>query len=190
MDETDVRTDQSKRGKSTAARSVIVNAAGSRRGHCKGKPGPKGAAAANGAAHRGGRVGGWKPVGGKDGLPPGKLDRGQAIATKSSAKISFAGGTRGDGKALSPHIMSNQPLSAEELSAAPQGTALDKSGKLVPATFNVNTSGGMLEDDMIMWINGIAIPSTAVTPQQRGMACFDGLGQHHAFKVVQAAWNG
>eukprot|EP00966_Prymnesium_polylepis_P141392 3265232-Prymnesium_polylepis.2 len=37
MDETDVRTDQSKRGKSQSTRSVIVNKAGSRRGHSKGK---------------------------------------------------------------------------------------------------------------------------------------------------------
>ena len=42
MDETDVRTDQSKRGKSVETRSVIVNAPGSRLGHSKGKTGPQG----------------------------------------------------------------------------------------------------------------------------------------------------
>ena len=40
MDETDVRTDQSKRGKSMVTRSVTVNQAGSRRGHASGKRGP------------------------------------------------------------------------------------------------------------------------------------------------------
>ena len=39
MDETDVRTDQSKRGKSKESRSVLVNAPGSRLGHSKGKSG-------------------------------------------------------------------------------------------------------------------------------------------------------
>eukprot|EP00966_Prymnesium_polylepis_P173880 4022766-Prymnesium_polylepis.1 len=186
MDETDVRTDQAKRGKSVATRSVIVNAPGSRRGHSKGKSGKKAAA----TSHRGGYAAGSKQVGGKQGLPAGKLDTASAIATKSAGKISFAGATRGDGKALSPHIMSDHPLSTEELGSAPCGTALDSSGKLVPATFNVNTSGGMLEDDMVMWMTDTAIPSTTVTPEQRGMACFDGLGQHHAFKVVQVADKG
>eukprot|EP00966_Prymnesium_polylepis_P002512 57911-Prymnesium_polylepis.1 len=101
MDETDVRTDQSKRGKSTATRSVIVNQAGSRRGHSKGKaPGRKPTTSTKKLAklHRGGRAEGSKKVGGKDGLMPGQLDRGDALATKSSAKISFAGGTVGNGK--------------------------------------------------------------------------------------------
>eukprot|EP00966_Prymnesium_polylepis_P252084 5827843-Prymnesium_polylepis.2 len=45
MDETDARADQSKRGKSQATRSLIINQAGSRHGHSKAKPGrkPKGA---------------------------------------------------------------------------------------------------------------------------------------------------
>eukprot|EP00966_Prymnesium_polylepis_P112932 2612049-Prymnesium_polylepis.1 len=68
MDETDVRTDQTKRGKSAANRSVIVNAPGSRRGHAKGKAGRKSIF----KLHRGGRAGGSKKVGGKDGLKPGQ----------------------------------------------------------------------------------------------------------------------
>ena len=181
MDETDVRTDQSKRGKSKESRSVLVNAPGSRLGHSKGKSGPRPSI----QNHRGGAVGGSIKVGGKQGLKPGQLDRGDAIATKSSAKISFAGGTRGDGKSLSPHIMANHPLSTEELCSAPDGTARDASGHPVPATFNVNTSGGMLEPDMLIWLRKIASPSApTVTPQSRGIICLDGLGQHHTFNVV------
>ena len=184
MDETDVRTDQSKRGKSKESRSVIINAPGSRMGHSKGKSGRQPTV----KTHRGGQAGGSKKVGGKQGLKPGKLDRGDAIATKSAAKISFAGGTRGDGKSLSPHIMANHPLSTEELSSAPDGTARDASGNIVPATFNVNTSGGMLEDDMVIWLKQIAAPSApTVTPQNRGMICLDGLGQHHTFQVVSTS---
>ena len=60
----------------------------------------------------------------------------------------------------------------------------DCNGELVPAAFNVNSSGGMLVEDMLNWTDRIAVPSTGVTPTNRGMACLDGLGQHHAFKVV------
>ena len=185
MDETDVRTDQSKRGKSTATRSVIVNQAGSRRGHSQGKRGPAPKAAKT--AHRGGRAGGSRRVGGKDGLAPGQLDRGDALATKSSSKISFAGGTLGNRKSLSPHIMANHPLTTEELDSAPLGTARDADGHAIPATFNVNTSGGMLEADMLKWIEEIAAPSARATAQARGILCLDGLQQHHSFNVVQKA---
>jgi hypothetical protein len=184
MDETDVRTDQSKRGKSQATRSVTVNKPGSRRGHSKGKRGAPSKNAAK-TAHRGGRASGSKRAGGKDGLAPGQLDRGDALATKSSSKISFAGGTLGNRKALSPHIMANHPLTTEELDSAPVGTARDADGLNIPATFNVNTSGGMLEDDMLMWLEQIAAPAARPTPQARGILCLDGLGQHHTFKVVQ-----
>eukprot|EP00966_Prymnesium_polylepis_P276652 6391474-Prymnesium_polylepis.2 len=170
MDETDVRTDQSKRGKSAATRSVIVNEAASRRGHAKGKPaGRKPTTSTKKLAklHRGGRAEGSQRVGGKDGLKPGQLDRGDALATKSSAKISFAGGTLGNGKSLSPHVMANHPLSPEELDSAPLGTARDADGCEIPATFNVNKSGGMMEDDMLIWLRKIAAPSTRATPRAR-----------------------
>ena len=186
MDETDVRTDQSKRGKSQATRSVTVNKAGSRHGHAKGKRGPAPKASAK-KAHRGGRAGGSKRAGGKDGLAPGQLDRGDALATKSSSKISFAGGTLGNGKSLSPHIMANHPLTPEELDSAPLGTARDTDGHEILATFNVNTSGGMLEDDMLIWGEKIAAPAARTTAQKRGIWCLDGLGQHHSFKVVKKA---
>ena len=188
MDETDVRTDQSKRGKSPATRSVIINKAGSRHGHSKGKTGRKPKAGITKRPHRGGSVGSSMKVGGKDGLKEGQLDRGDALATKSSSKISFAGGTIGNGKAMSPHIMANRPLTTEELDMAPLGTARDSSGNEIPATFNVNSSGGMLEDDMLIWLDrNIAAPSSRATPTNRGILGLDGLGQHHTFKVVQRA---
>eukprot|EP00966_Prymnesium_polylepis_P174459 4036573-Prymnesium_polylepis.1 len=174
MDETDVRTDQSKRGKSQGTRSVILNEPGSRSGHSKCKCGRK-----------------------KDKDPrrrtavarllPGQLDRDDALATKSSSKISFAGGTLGNGQSLSPHVMANHPLSAEEIDSAPVGTARDASGQPIAATFNVNTSGGMLEDDMLKWAEGIAAPSGRATKGKRGIWCLDGLGQHHSYKVVKKA---
>ena len=102
-------------------------------------------------------------------------------------KISYAGGRLGNGKSLSPHIMSDHPLSPEEVAAAPTGTARDADGNAIQATFNVNQSGGMLEDDMLIWGEQIAAPSARATRQKRGIWCFDGLGQHHAFKVVQKA---
>lgn len=192
MDETDVRTDQSKRGKSTGTRSVIVNAPGSRGGHSKAKTGRKPTKTIEkkqraAKAQRGGYVGGSKKVGGKMGLKPGQLDRGDAIASKSSSKMSFAGGTKGNGKSLSPHIMANRPLTPEELDSAPVGTARDASGSPVQATFNVNTSGGMLEADMLIWGEQIAARSARTSPEKRGIWALDGLGQHHTFKVVQKA---
>eukprot|EP00966_Prymnesium_polylepis_P252085 5827843-Prymnesium_polylepis.3 len=75
----------------------------------------------------------------------------------------------------------------EELESAPVGTARDTSGAPIPATFNVNASGGMLEDDMLMWGTQIGAPSGRATPEKRGIWCLDGLGQHHTFKVVQMA---
>jgi hypothetical protein len=189
MDETDVRKDQTKRGKSAGTRSVIVNAPGSRRGHGKGKSGrkPKAASGSKPSLHRGGRAGGSAKIGGKHGLKPGQLDKPDALATKGSTKKSFAGGTLGNGRSLSPHIMADHPLTADELALAPVGTARDASGKPIPATFNINSSGGMLEGDMLKWAEEIAAPSARATPQARGIWCFDGLQQHHSFKVVQKA---
>ena len=43
----------------------------------------------------------------------------------------------------------------------------------------------MLESDMLKFIDDIAVPSTGVTYDDRGMFCMDGLGQHHSFKVVE-----
>ena len=197
MDETDVRTDQTKRGHGQAARGVLAQAPGSRCGHSHGKRGRKpaeqgpsddsgepSAKRPKASAHRGGFAG--SKEGGKDGSYEGEIDKGNALATKSASKISFAGGTRGDSKSLSPHIMSDHPLSPEELDHGPVGTARDTStGEIIPASFNVNSSGGMLEDDMIMWLDRIAAPSTGCTPTNRGMQCVDGLGQHHSYKVIK-----
>jgi hypothetical protein len=184
MDETDVRTDQSKRAKSPGARSVIVNKAGSRRGHGKGKAGRKPKAGIS-ALHRGGSVHSSRKVGGKQGLKEGQLDRGDALATKSSSKISFAGTVFGNGKSGSPHIMADHPLSLGELDSAPTGTVRDAAGNAISASFNVNPSGGMLEGDMLIWCDKIVAPSGRAKPGARGIAGLDGLGQHHTFKVVQ-----
>mmetsp|Transcript_10295 Transcript_10295/g.30501 ORF Transcript_10295/g.30501 Transcript_10295/m.30501 type:complete len:454 (-) Transcript_10295:36-1397(-) len=81
--------------------------------------------------------------------------------------------------------MANRPLSVEELDSAPVGTACDPSGNRVQATFNVNASGGMLEDDMLMWSSEIVAHSSRATRQARVIVGLDGLGQHHTFKVVQ-----
>ena len=96
MDETDVRTDQTKRGHSAAARSVRTQEAGSRCGHGKGKRGREpgkdsaaGSAPPRKKAHRGGFADN-KKEGGKMGSRPGELDKGDALVTKSAAKISFA----------------------------------------------------------------------------------------------------
>jgi len=188
MDETDVRTDQTKRGHSAAARSVRTQAPGSRRGHSKGEAGRKptsGGITKKSKPHRGGFADN-KRVGGKRGPRPGETDQGDALVTKSASKISFAGGTRGDSKSLSPLVMSDHPLSPEELDCAPVGTARNaQTGELVPAAFNINKSGGMESADMLIWIDRIAVPSTGTTATNRGMACLDGLGQHHSFPVVQ-----
>jgi hypothetical protein len=63
--------------------------------------------------------------------------------------------------------MANHPLSPEELDSAPLGTARDVNGNEIPATFNVNKSGGMLEDDMLIWLEQIASPSARATPRAR-----------------------
>ena len=62
----------------------------------------------------------------------------------------------------------------------------DKDGQLVLAAYNINTSGGMEQPDMLKWLNDIAVPATKVTPEKRGVACLDGLGQHHHFDFVRA----
>eukprot|EP00966_Prymnesium_polylepis_P330289 7385948-Prymnesium_polylepis.1 len=167
MNETDVRADQSKRGKSAGSRSVIVNAPGSRAGHSKGKSGMRKTISQQKNPHRGGYAGGSQKVGGKQGLKPGQLDRGDALSTKSASKTSYAGGRLGNGKSLSPHIMSDHPLSAKEFDAAPTGTARDADGNAIAATYNINTSGGMLEPDMLIWGGQIAAPSARATPQKR-----------------------
>ena len=100
-------------------------------------------------------------------LYPGEIDLGNSICTKSSSKYSFAGGTKGNGKSLSPLVMADHPISMEELDSAPVGTALDQQGKPVPPAFNINKSGGMEKEDMLIWLKKIAIPSTAVTPTAR-----------------------
>jgi len=184
MDETDVRTDQTKRGKSQANRGVKAQAAGSRRGHSKRKPGrqPKGAISKGGSVKKRDRSQ-------HANRQPDEMDHGDALVTKAASKISFAGGTLGNGKSLPAYIMSDHPLSQDELAAAPQGTAVDPEGRLLNAVFNVNSSGGMEKADMVKWTRQIAIPATGVTPENRGMLCQDGLGQHYAFEVVQTCVN-
>ena len=113
-------------------------------------------------------------VGGRFGLRPREIDAGNAIASKSAAKITFVGGT----------TASEYPLSTEELDAAPQGTVRDSEGKLILAGYTINTSGGMESVDMTKWFNQIAHPAMKTTPTLRGMQCADGLGQHHKFGIV------
>ena len=125
-------------------------------------------------------------MGGKTGSFEGEADKGNALVTKSATKISFAGGSLGDGKSISPYIMSDHPLSMQELDHAPIGSALNPdTGEKVPAGWNINASGGMEINDMVKWIAEIAQPSTGCTPTNRGMACLDGLGQHHHYLVVK-----
>lgn len=192
MDEKDVRADQTKRGRSAAMRSVKCQAPGSRHGHGKGVAGRKRkceSESESGLVHGPVKVakGGFKEsgkVGGRFGLRPGEIDAGNAIATKSASKITFVGGTTGSGKALPPFILSDHPLSTEELDAAPQGTVRDSEGKLIPAGFTINKSGGMESVDMTKWFNEIAHPAMKTTQTLRGMQCADGLGQHHKFGIV------
>eukprot|EP00966_Prymnesium_polylepis_P198024 4588741-Prymnesium_polylepis.1 len=81
--------------------------------------------------------------------------------------------------------MANHPLSVGELDSAPVGTVRDASGNAIQASFNVNKSGGMLEEDMLIWSDKIVAPAGRATQEARGIAALDGLGQHHTFKVVQ-----
>jgi len=192
MDETDVRQDQTKRGKPAAIRSVRAQAPGSRAGHgkavCGRRPREGDEQKSNKKPRRGGFVDNKPTTSGKHGARPGEVDMGTSLVTKSASKISFAGGTRGDSKSLSPLIISDHPLSAAELDAAPCGTARNPvTGELVRADFSINGSGGMETPDMIKWLVNIAAPSTGCTPTNRGMMALDGLGQHHSYPVIKKA---
>ena len=128
---------------------------------------------------------GWADNQKLGGKRKGQADNGDVLVTKSASKISFAGGTVGNGRSLSAFVMSDHPLSVEELGYAPVGTARDSQGSLVQPAFNINKSGGMETADMLIWTDKIGVPSTGVTPTNRGMACLDGLGQHHGFAAIQ-----
>lgn len=183
MDETDVRSDQTKRGHATSSRSVRCQAPASRAGHGQKASGKRKADATPAKA-------GWAGKKRKvmhSTVHEGEIDKGDCLATKNASKHSWAGGTLGNGDCLSPLIMASGPITAEELASAPEGTARDANGNIVPATFNVNSkrTGGMISEDMLIWVHKIAIPSTGVTPTNRGMSCMDGLGSHHSFEVVK-----
>ena len=182
MDETDVRSDQTKRQRSMAARSVLCHAPASRKGHCSAKAGRKGKVL---NAQKGGFVEQHSARKHSSGI-----DKGDLIVTKSASKFSWAGGSLGNGQSLSPLVMSKNPLTAEQLDAGPKGTAMDESVSppcIIPAAFNINNSGGMEKADMGIFLHKIALPSSGVTPTNRGMLCLDGLGQHHCFQVVTEA---
>lgn len=175
MDETDVRTDQTKRGRSLAARSVKAHTPGSRRGHRD---------ASRGKQPKSSKKKGGFAKGSKERKTSG--DQGAALATKSAAKNSWAGGTLGNGKSVSPYIMADHPIEQGVLDAAPVGTAMHHgTGLPIPAAWNINKSGGMETDDMPIYVDRLAVPATGVTPTNRGMFAMDGLGQHHSYKTVK-----
>ena len=159
--------------------SVQCHAPGTRCGHKRARSGR--AATVDGVKKM--RTGGFVPE-----VAETSKDDGAVLSTKSAAKQSWCGGRLGDGKSVSPYIISDHPLDVAVLAAAPVGTAYDMTVNppvRVPAAFNINKSGGMEKADMVKYIDEIAVPSTGVTPTNRGMFCMDGLGQHHCFDVVK-----
>lgn len=184
MDETDVRDDQSKRHRSAAERSVVLHEPASRCGHRKGVAGRKGSAE---TAQKRGFVS-------KQAAAQRPKDDGQVLSKKSARKISFAGGTLGNGECFAPMIISDQSYTADELRAGPRGTVRvvdqDQSsptyGQVIPqrAEYVVNASGGMESDDYLTYLDKIVIPGTQVKPDRRGILCADGLQQHHSFKAI------
>jgi hypothetical protein len=190
MDETDVRVDQSKKGRMAEARSVTLCAPGSRKGAHKAERGRKTGIK---ASSKKGFI-----EGAKIGRQRAKaVDDGQALSSKSAHKTSFAAGTIGNGNALAPLILSDRPLTLEELQAAPRGTVrvLDRdpesatSGDVIRqrAEYVINSSGGMESKDFVTYFQKIAIPGLQVTPARQGMLGLNGLGQHHTYEACMKA---
>eukprot|EP00966_Prymnesium_polylepis_P334729 7390099-Prymnesium_polylepis.1 len=182
MDETDVPTDQNKRCRPRAARSVVLFEAGERAGHSKSKRGRK-------PKHE-------QHARPPEGAVPRKEKKPQvnkAVAsTKSAEKASFAGGSLGDGKSLAPLVMYNKNLTKEMLAHGPKGTAYvlnpDKPGSFMPqeAEFTVTSGGGMTEDAMIAYGDKILKPAwEAAGANFRRITMFDGLGHHCTYRVVK-----
>ena len=176
IDETDVRTDQSKRQKSAAARSIILHEAGT-------SPGVGSKRKRDVHQHR-----------------PAEatvVDDAQRLSTKSARKMSWAGGSTGKGKSFGPFIISDQSLSIGELKAAPRGTVcvLDTCeqsptcGQVIqqPAEYTISDSGGMEAPQWEACVQKTVIPALGVTPERRGILCADGLGQHHRYRAVMRA---
>ena len=183
MDEHDVRSDQTKNGKSAAQRTVTTQEAGSRRGHKKGTQGSgKGKHAANKSSNKGGFI---KSKAERRQPGKGEIDKGDRLATKSNNKTTYVGGTKGNAESLPPMIITNYPLSQEALKWEPRGTATDSTGQPVNATYAINKSGGMEADEMVTYADKILVPATGVTKRERGILMSDGLGQHHSFKFAK-----
>ena len=135
-DETDVRADQTKKGRASQHRAVRAAAPGSRREH-------GGATSGRGKKNR---AKGW--VGGKEIRKKAK-DQGAVISVKGGTKFSFAGGSLMNGKVLPTLIISDKKLDALKIDLEKYSPACDLVGpdgtKLV-SRFIHTPSGGMETD--------------------------------------------
>jgi hypothetical protein len=175
MDETDVRTDQTKRAMAQSMRSVQLQEAGTSAGHGK---------------HQ--RFKGNHPYA----RPRAKtkvVDEGAKVATKMGGHTSFAGGSRGDGESFAPQVLSDKALAADVLKHAPEGTVLvwgtNAAGEpcLVrqQAQYVITPSGGMTTDAMIAYGDYILKPSwEAAGVTGRRLHLMDGLQDHCCYEVA------
>eukprot|EP00966_Prymnesium_polylepis_P332590 7388076-Prymnesium_polylepis.1 len=179
MDETDVRGDQSKRGKSPEMRSCTVNEFGSTgrgKGRGRGRHGTRGGRGKKKADLEGEAV---------------KVDDKSAVSLKGGSKITFAGGSKGNGAGLPPQIISNKSLTEDMVKNSPQGTVLDYREDppvRMAAEYSVTKSGGMEWEANIAYLENIIQPATGSKKGEReGIHGVDGFGSHINIRVVRKA---
>jgi hypothetical protein len=108
---------------------------------------------------------------------------------KGGAKITFAGGSMGNGDALAPQVIANKSLTEEMVSNAPCGTVLvgDPPARM-EAEFTITKSGGMEVDSNVAYLEKIVQPALRCKKREReGILGVDGFGSHHSVKVLRKA---